>query len=346
MEIYLKNPPSLKHLSNLTTQIGLYQHCRFDEPDKKFGYSIDDNARAIIAVYEYHKIYHDPKVLDLAKVYLRYIERAQLSSGYFHNFANSRGKFIDVKGSQDSNGRVIWTLGYILANNEVSPELTKKAQKILSKIPKNLRGLRYNRAKAFALLGYYYLQDKQEVKKISAYLLKSYKLKSSQDWHWFENEITYSNAILPYSLLLTYELLNQEKYKEIALESLAFLRNKCLVNGIPAPVGQKGWLFKGKRKAIYDQQVVDATDMVFAFITAWRATKEKKYLERAKGWWMWFHGNNLKEKVMIDPSTGGCFDGLTKEGINLNQGAESIVCYLMAHMMMAAASQEAQMEEK
>ena len=35
---------------------------------------------------------------------------------------------------------------------------------------------------------------------------------------------------------------------------------------------------------------------------------------------------------MYDEATGGCFDGLSEETINLNQGAESTISYLLARL--------------
>lgn len=43
----------------------------------------------------------------------------------------------------------------------------------------------------------------------------------------------------------------------------------------------------------------------------------------------WYPGVNLKRMPMYDHNTGGCYDGLTEEGVNLNQGAEAILSYLL-----------------
>ena len=34
--------------------------------------------------------------------------------------------------------------------------------------------------------------------------------------------------------------------------------------------------------------------------------------------------------LVADPATGGCFDGLTPAGVNVNQGAESTLMWLTA----------------
>jgi hypothetical protein len=48
----------------------------------------------------------------------------------------------------------------------------------------------------------------------------------------------------------------------------------------------------------------------------------------------WFLGNNRLHQIIYNPCTGGCYDGLEESNINLNQGAESTVSYLMARLTM------------
>ena len=43
---------------------------------------------------------------------------------------------------------------------------------------------------------------------------------------------------------------------------------------------------------------------------------------------------------MYNPCTGGCYDGLEEDYINLNQGAESTVSYLMARLTIATYKEE------
>ena len=46
----------------------------------------------------------------------------------------------------------------------------------------------------------------------------------------------------------------------------------------------------------------------------------------------WFLGNNHLHQIIYNPCTGGCYDGLEENYINLNQGAESTVSYLLARL--------------
>ena len=46
----------------------------------------------------------------------------------------------------------------------------------------------------------------------------------------------------------------------------------------------------------------------------------------------WFLGKNHLHQIIYNPCTGGCYDGLEETYVNLNQGSESSVSYLMARM--------------
>lgn len=43
-------------------------------------------------------------------------------------------------------------------------------------------------------------------------------------------------------------------------------------------------------------------------------------------------GENHLHQIIYNPATGGCYDGLEEHNVNMNQGAESAVCYLMARL--------------
>lgn len=328
-------PPSLKHLRRLTTPKGLFQHSKLDSPDPNFGYSIDDNARGLIAALQYVDIYQDRSVLKLARNYFRYIAKAQLATGHFHNFANFRGQYLDKRGSQDSFGRTIWALGYAAGNPEIDKRLAREAADLLNRGQFNLKAIRFSRARAFALLGFYWVGNQEIVRRLANSLISSYNKNSEKSWHWFEETITYSNAILPYSLFLAYDLTRDKRYLEAAEESLHFLHRIGLINGKPAPIGQDGWYRKSGKRALYDQQCVDVADMVLASAVGWQLTGNKEYKLWAKLWWSWFFGNNTEGIPMYDEKTGGCRDGLKHQAVNLNQGAESVVCYLLAYLAMA-----------
>ena len=62
--------------------------------------------------------------------------------------------------------------------------------------------------------------------------------------------------------------------------------------------------------------------------------EEEEYKEKINVAFDWFLGNNHLKQIIYNPCTGGCYDGLEENYVNLNQGAESTVSYLMARMTM------------
>jgi hypothetical protein len=48
-------------------------------------------------------------------------------------------------------------------------------------------------------------------------------------------------------------------------------------------------------------------------------------------------GNNHLQQIVYNPCTGGCYDGVEEHNVNLNQGAESTLSYLMARLAIAYA---------
>jgi len=48
----------------------------------------------------------------------------------------------------------------------------------------------------------------------------------------------------------------------------------------------------------------------------------------------WLLGGNTRKVMLYNPETAGCFDGLTPEEVNRNQGAESSISYLFARLKM------------
>jgi len=329
-------PISLNHIYQMTSKIGFYQFAKGSTPDLKFGYSIDDQARALILAIEIYRQSGDKKFLKLAEIYLNFIKQAQLPSGFFHNFADKDGKFIDRIGSMDSFSRTIWALGFTISKN--IPKLSSRAQIIWEKSSKNIKIFKHIRPIAFSLLGLcYYIKVRPEKKfkklleNLSESLIKKYKENSQKNWNWFEKKLVYSNAIIPYSLLCAYEILKKEQYKKIAQESLDFLNKTCKVKDKPAPIGFEGWFPRNGQKAIFGQQPIDAADMVLANVKAFQITKDKKYKIKAQFWFSWFFGNNLLNKPLYNKKSGGCFDGLFKDKVNPNQGAESTILFHLAN---------------
>lgn len=327
------------HIFVMTTKIGFYQFAEKTTPNRKFGFSIDDQARALILALLLYQQKKEKKYLALAKIYLNFIERAQRKDGYFHNFADAQGKFIDKIGSEDCFGRAIWALGFCQG---FGPEnIRQRAEKIFNQAFKNIAKIHYLRSKAYLLLGlldYWALVKTGKIEKIcrllACSLQRQYKKNSQKNWHFFEKKLTYANAILPYALLSNYEVFKNKKDKEVGLKTLNFLDRACRFKGFPAPIGNQGWYERGGKKAKLDPQPIEAADMVLAAVKAYQVTGSKKYYKMAKEWFAWFLGNNIFGYCFFDKKTGGCHDGTRGKKLNPDEGAESTILFHLADLAL------------
>ena len=342
-EIVEKYPPiKLKHLRTLTDDFGIVQFAHLDKPDKFSGYTVDDNSRALIVSILHNKITKSRTSKRFAKIYLNFLEHAQDERGWFHNFHYNE-KIKGNEHSEDAFGRAMWALGYAISETK-SPVIKEKAKNLFDKAINLIEKIRFLRSKAFLILGLYYYSKKYKkagnydikllIKKLADSLVEAYKRESSKEWKWFEEKITYSNTKIPESLLLAYDLTKEKKYLEVAEESLQFLIKILFVNGKLYPIGEKGWYNRNGKRALFDQQPVDASACVQTFLTAYKITKNEEYLKKAIISFNWFLGKNHLNQVLYNEETGGCFDGLLEECINLNQGAESTLSYLLARLHM------------
>ena len=161
-----------------------------------------------------------------------------------------------------------------------------------------------------------------------------YKNSSSPDWRWFESFLSYGNSKLPEALLYAYLSTGKREYIDLGLESLDFLISKTFTDGIFIPIGQRGWYFKDGKKEEYDQQPIEASYMIQSLILAYKISRDEKYKKYALQTFQWYIGKNTLNQVIYDSTTGGCFDGLGENAINLNQGAESTISYLMARLFL------------
>lgn len=316
--------PKLAHFHNLSTNLGIYQHCIRDEPDRKHGYSIDDNARAMICAVNLCKETGCPHYITMADNFFSYISRAQRSDGTFHNFADYTGKFTDSCGSETSWGRVIWGLGYYFNNSE-NASIKNEIRKILSKIP--IGSMHYTRSLSYAILGLTEMGMLEDARFLCNKILKRY----DNSILWFEKRLTYANAIIPYSLINYSSYSNDAKCAKVAFQALKYLDSVMRHKKAPCPVGNKFWRIEKKsRYPLFDQQVIDAADMVIASAAGYKMTNDRRLLDMAYDWMSWFLGNNVQKACLINDKGGGIYDGITASGLNKNQGAESLLCYLIA----------------
>lgn len=334
----------LNHLRNLTDNTGCIQFAKLSVPDKSSGYTVDDNSRALIVSTIHDKLYDSEISKELSNVYLDFLEKVQGKEGKFNDMEYENKNLIPS--SEDSTGRTIWALGYFI-NNSKDNELIEKAKKMFNKSYNLISEDSSPRAKAFSVIGlyHYYQKYKEEnilLKIISLVdtLVESYKREATEEWSWFEGYLTYSNSKIPEMLFLAYNLTKNKEYLDIAEKSLNFLTNLVFFKDELSPIGQNGWYSRHGTRSFFDQQPIDASSMVQTYLIAHAITQNKKYYNNAVLAFNWFLGKNHLKQMIYNEVTGGCHDGLSKYSINLNQGAESTIEYLISRLMLEEIKKE------
>ncbi len=319
----------LKKIKALTTGIGIYQHGKLNNPNPEFGYAIEDQARALIVA-------RDLKNESLHKTYLDFIIKAKRKDGLLYHFyyENKEGglfqneEFNSIPNNEEAYGITLWSLLSDQKNTSAKEEI----KNIENNLIKDASNWTSPRSISAALLGLANLDcpdDLEDILKIKLHNL--FFNTCTDDWFWFENSLTYANAIMPWALWEIYLKRGCTKSFEIAKQSTGFLIKTCRENNIASPIGNKGWYFKGGIKALYDQQPIDAGYMVCCLEKAYIATEDKFYLNWAKKWYEWFWGANTNSASLIDKDFA-CHDALIPDGVNLNQGAEANICFIMAYL--------------
>jgi len=339
-----KLPPiKLEHLAKLTDDFGIIQFAKLTEPDLSSGYTLDDNARALIAAALHYKKFETPSALKLASIYLNFLYRTAKPDGYFDNYVNSN-RAIDKQrsiqeNSEDPSARALYALALVSTTKQIPKRIRHRAHSLFEQSFQKNIAFSSPRAIAFYIKALNCLLSKWKEPKVLAVLRSCceqliilYEKSRSLDWEWFEPYLTYSNAILPEALILGYKITGERRYLEVSEKTLNFLIKHTFKDGMHIPVGQNGWFIRGGTRQYFDQQPEDVAATVEILNTMFQVTNRKHYKELASIAFNWFLGDNVLGQVVCDRVTGGCHDGVGEKFINLNQGAESTISYLLARL--------------
>jgi glycosyltransferase involved in cell wall biosynthesis len=334
---------NLNHLKQLTTDTGIIQFSKINQPDLCSGYTLDDNARALVAFSMHLILTGDDESLWYIDRYISFIKYCLQPDGNFLNYVDIENNYSaqnrDVN-LEDSNGRALWALGYVVSEKGLLPErLVSEAISIIKKAFPHVESIHSPRAMAFAIKGLYLYQKSIRssanlhlVKTLANRLVQLYKNESDDTWQWFEGSLTYANSILPEAMVYAWLLTGEKKYKEIALSSFDFLLSKTFnENGIEV-ISNKRWLIKGQTANHFGEQPVDVAYTIMTLSRFYDAFGDEEYLIKMETAFNWFLGHNRLHQIVYNPCTGGCYDGLEETHVNLNQGAESSLSYLLARL--------------
>ncbi len=335
---------NLKHLHTLTDEFGLFQFAREAVPNKDFGYTLDDNARALIVCSLLLQQKRSKEVEDLAEIYFSFIKKCQLPDGSFINYIGHNKVETEQntrENLEDAQSRAMWALSVVIANKKLSSKMREQAQQIFLLTLKNGGKPQSLRARAFIIKSYAIAQEHlsnereelvNHIKEHADVLISSLQENSHKSWRWFEQHLTYNNAILPEALLIAGSIIKNEIYTHSGIQSLQFLIKKTFSSNLYRPIGHSRWYKNLKERSQYDQQPEDPSSMILALVTAYKNTHNEEYKNLAIKCFSWFLGYNTLNKSLYDAESGGCYDGLHADRVNLNQGAESLISYLMANI--------------
>lgn len=338
-------PIKLSHFKELTTNFGMLQFSNFSKPDPASGYTLDDNARALIAIIMYHQIDKNETNLKLTEIYLKFIEHMQRKSGWFDNFIDFNHHLTDGNKNvdlQDANGRALWSLGFLISQAAILPEdFLKRATVCWNKAVKMISEYTAPRAIAYALKGlyYYYIKSndefiKRQIERLADNLLEYYHINSEENWCWYEDYMTYANNVLPEAMMYSFLATKNKKYKKIALITFDFILSHYFMKGQLKVISNRGWFKKKNERVFYGEQPIEVATTISALDMFYEVTGNKKYKDQLEVAFAWFLGNNHLKQIMYNPVNGASYDGLEDKNININQGAESTICFLKAQIIM------------
>lgn len=336
---------TLEHVDRLTDSVGIFQHAVYAMPSYSEGYCTDDNARALLLMVLLEPSHRDSPVRRrLATTYAAFVQHAFDSNSHrFRNFMTFDRRWRDEPGSDDCFGRCLWALGVCLGRSRHRSFQKWAAELFLRALP-DVESMTSPRAWAYAMLGIQEyrenLRGDREVAALSdrltARLIDLYDRQSDESWPWFEPVLSYANAQLPHALISSgrHGGTDAEQALELGLRTLRWLVAEQTRDGHFVPIGSDGFYRRGGARARFDQQPIEAHATVSACIGAFEATLDPFWRNEAQRAFEWFLGRNDLDQPLYNPSSGGCYDGLHFDRVNLNQGAESTLAFVLALIEM------------
>lgn len=337
---FFKDVPQVDwgYLERFSTQTGIFQHGKFNIPNYHHGYCLDDNCRALLLLLM-ADTEGEPIDSRLLSTYLAFILYSQEEKGWFRNFMSYDLQFLESIGSEDSMGRTMWTLGYLLSKKRYS-QFHDVTREIFDRAIHHVQSSRSIRAVAYNTLGILHFLEanpkekfhQKLLKTLVQFIMKEYKSCRRENWHWYEEIISYDNAIIPLALLRAAKMLKNKEIADIALESVIFLDKILFRNGHLSTIGNNGWYRIGHPISEFGQQPIEVASIIMLYEELKQYQTAIDCSERIRTAFLWFLGKNDKKLSLFNFEQMACYDGLDEHGINKNQGAESNISFWMSYL--------------
>ena len=339
-----------RHLLALTDSTGILQHAVYSVPDPRFGYSTDDQARALIVAAKAAHL--RPANADwelLASRYLSFLRYAfDEESLRFGNYLSYQRTWTKPVATEDVHARAVWGLSHVVAYSTQGGHCSIAAD-LLDRAIIPTTSFSSPRACAFVILAIQtYLSRyggassfRREREVLARALLAQFEQTATDDWPWLEESLSYDNARIPQAIIEAGHSLQDSDMLNAGLRALDWLdKIQTSEKDNFVPIGSNGWYARGGQKARFDQQPIEAFAMMDASFAAYRITRAERWLATCRRAFEWFLGRNDLSLALYDYTTGGCRDGLHSDRVNENQGAESTVCFLLSLLRMYELQEE------
>ncbi|MFZ2995849.1 glycosyltransferase [Sphingobium sp.] len=344
---YAVLPADATAVLRMSDATGMLQHSILTIPDRNHGYCIDDNARALILMTQIEDMDEDLRNHWMT-TYASFIQHAwNPDCGRFRNFMGYDRRWCEEEGSEDSCGRTLWALGVTIRDGQFATH-REWAARLFNVALDPMASVHSPRAQAFVILGVGALLDHDPTHVRAREVMEDFAdriaalmdVSRRPDWAWFEAVLAYDNARLPEALLVAGRHLDRQDLIDRGRDTLAWIADKQQTpEGYFRAVGSESFGRAHKAPLPYDQQPLEAQATVDAAIAAWTVDPDPRWIMLADAAYRWFLGQNDLDTPLATPTTGGCFDGLTPLGANLNQGAESLIALQLASCAMKRLSQ-------
>lgn len=318
----------LRHLSRLTDDRGILEHAKGTQPRFEHGYCTDDNARLLVVAVRQHD---QPQASwILARVAARFLLDAQASDGRMRNRMSFERMWMDEPSTDDCWGRALWGFGAAVARSS-DTELRNRCYEAFT-ISQDVRSP-YLRTMCFSVLGAAEILEVEPAHKGALRIMRDAYLQfislgsGDSGWLWPEERLQYANAVIPEAMIAVGVAMSDESMLQRGLMLLEWLVEHESRDGrlSVTPVGGRTMNDMGP---MFDQQPIEVAAIADAAHRAHAATGHAKWLETLDLSAAWFMGNNDAGESMIDLESGGGYDGLHADGVNLNQGAESTLAMI------------------
>ncbi len=340
--------PDIAAVIRMSDATGMLQHSIYSVPDRRHGYCIDDNARALMLMHMVPEL-SDEDYDRWTTIYASFVQYAwNPDLQRFRNFMRFDRTWCEDVGSEDSNGRALWALGVTARDSRLAKH-RDWAISLFDTAASLAFDLGSPRAQAFAMLGAAAMLEARPGHELARAILQRFPdehlalLAEARrpEWRWFEIVLAYDNARLPQALIRAGVALGRADLLRCGLDTLDWIVGmQTSPEGRFRAIGTESFGRPYEDPLPFDQQPLEAQATIDACVAAWEATGDARWEREAMKAYDWYLGSNDLDLPLASKADGGCFDGLMPTGLNRNQGAESILALQMASCAISTLSRE------